>query len=189
MTTENFYIAGDEFPADFAEKDSERRARHGQIWTAEELKKLRDLYHESTSLMGMCIRLQRPADGTLIKLLDLGLIRTEGRSSLGRTRYTCRVTADASKAHMAPTPQKATTSSTQEQTMSERKTIEQVTLIQGQDATTLSDEQIFSLIAKTEAKIASLQNIKAKSTKIQAAIDALQKDVNALVEYVDNRVQ
>lgn len=179
-----FYLAGDRFPSGYLTHDVKRRARHGQVWSSQELRQLEDLYHSNAPLREMCETLERPADGVMIKLRYIGLVSESGGVNI------CRVTANDSKTQMPQdTPRKAMTSSIQEQTMSERKTIEQVTLIQGQDATTLSDEQIFSLIAKTEAKIASLQSIKAKSTKIQGAIDALQKDVNALVEYVDNRVQ
>lgn len=174
------YVKGEKFSSLFARHDTERRERHGLIWTVEELAALKQLYLGGMSLEDMAVKLKRPADGVLIKLRDQDLIKFNGIHDV------CLV--DSRDGPSESSSQAMT--SVQETTMSDAtKTIEVQTLIQGQDAAKMSDEQVFSLIAKMEAKIEALQKIKTKSTKLAAAIEKMQADVQALAEYVDNRVQ
>ena len=65
--------------------------------------------------------------------------------------------------------------------------IESKVFVNGTDATGMSDGEIFSLIAKTEAEITKLEAIKTPSKKLAAAIDKLQEDVVKLATYVDER--
>ena len=65
--------------------------------------------------------------------------------------------------------------------------IETKTFINGADASELSDNQIFQRIAKLEGEMDKLVGIRAKSVKKDAAIAALQSDIDALVAYVDAR--
>lgn len=65
--------------------------------------------------------------------------------------------------------------------------IETKTFINGIDAAQLTDDQIFQRIANIEKKIDALTAIRAKSTKIQAAIASLEADVQSLVAFVDAR--
>lgn len=65
--------------------------------------------------------------------------------------------------------------------------IETVTRILGRDASTMTDDQIFQLIARQEGEIAMLSGIKAKSKKLEARIAEIQSGIEKLVEYVDSR--
>ena len=67
------------------------------------------------------------------------------------------------------------------------KTIENITFIKGNKAETLTDNEIFSEIAKLEAQKAALNKIENKPKKLEAAIVKLQDDIQALVDYVDGR--
>lgn len=67
------------------------------------------------------------------------------------------------------------------------KTIETVVMINGADASKLSDGQIFDLIGSIEGQIDRLSKIKAQPKKLVARIKELQDDIQKLVEYVDNR--
>ena len=67
------------------------------------------------------------------------------------------------------------------------KTIENITFIKGNKAETLTDNEIFSEIAKLEAQKATLNKIENKPKKLEAAIVNLQDDIQALVDYVDGR--
>lgn len=77
-TVKPAYQAGDFWDTSFARRDSERRARHGMIWSEAELLKLKLLFVRGCSLEQICIELQRPADGVINKLCSpLNLIRLD----------------------------------------------------------------------------------------------------------------
>lgn len=59
---------GDAWNTSFKQRDYERRARHGMIWSEAELLKLKLLFVRGCSLEQICIELQRPADGVINKL-------------------------------------------------------------------------------------------------------------------------
>ena len=71
--------------------------------------------------------------------------------------------------------------------MNETKTIERVTLIQGENAALKSDDEIFKLISKLEQQKKTLEVIENKPKKLKAKIDAIQGDIDRLVEFVDSR--
>ena len=67
------------------------------------------------------------------------------------------------------------------------KNIEKITLIGGENAANKTDGEIFDLIGKLEGQIKHLGSIEHKPNKLGARIDALNKDIADLVEYVDSR--
>jgi len=74
----------------------------------------------------------------------------------------------------------------QENTMSMTK-IETVVRINNADASEYSNDDIFSLIAKTEKDIEKLEAIKEKPIKLTAKIKAMQDSIKELVKIVDTR--
>lgn len=73
---------------------------------------------------------------------------------------------------------------TKENTM---KNIVEITFIDGLDASTLTDTQIFQKIAKLEKDMAGWKLIENRPAKLTKAIAALQLDIDKLVAYVDGR--
>lgn len=63
------------FDTKWARTDTVKRLRHGMPWSDNELRNLRALYMNGTSLCGMAETLQRPADGVINKLNHLNLIK------------------------------------------------------------------------------------------------------------------
>lgn len=72
-------------------------------------------------------------------------------------------------------------------TTTQPKTIETKTFINGQDASTLSDQQIFDLIEILENEIKRAGAIKNRPEKLAELINQKEADIKALVAYVDGR--
>ena len=173
------------FDSSFEGRDNVTRKRHGLPWLAAELSRLRELYQEGRSLQEMCERLERPATGTLTKLVGVGCLRRETDTRSYRSIYYCRMPLAEDTAAVNETINQ--TETTQKEPAMTAKLIENKVYINGTDATGLSDKEIFVLIAKTEAEIDKLKAIKTPSKKLAAAIDKLQEDVVKLATYVDER--
>lgn len=164
-----------EFDASFCERDREKRARHGMPWSGHDHEMLDALARRRRSLEDMCVQLQRPSTGVIPKLIYGGHIKaTDNGYVWAKTTETQPETQE-------------------ETTMNPEKAGERVAnirtqvLIRGRDASHMSDEEIFKLIAKLELEVEALLAIKAKSIKLKAAVDALNKDIADLVAYVDAR--
>lgn len=162
------------FDTSFARTDTERRARHGKPWTSDELRSLREMFMAGLGLVNICHSLDRPADGTLNKLCYLNVIR---RDPVNNCYWVVT----------EPSSTTLKTATTEEEPTMSKNLIESKVFVNGTDATGMSDSEIFSLIAKTEAEIAKLEAIKTPSKKLQGAIQKLKTDVGALAEYVDSR--
>ena len=63
----------------------------------------------------------------------------------------------------------------------------EMNLIFGQDATTLSDDELIEAIRKVENQITSLESIKTKSSKIAARVEALKEQLEKIVTILDGR--
>ena len=87
--------------------------------------------------------------------------------------------ADLSAPAPGPTP-------TKEPTMS-IITITNQTLVNGAEISTMSDSQLFGLIAKQEQEIEAMRKIQAKPKRLVAAIEARQKAIDDLVKLIDER--
>ena len=171
------------FDSSFEGRDNVTRKRHGLPWLAAELSSLQELYQEGRSLQEMCEMLERPATGTLTKLVGVGCLRRETDARSYRSTYYCRMPLAEDTAAV----NEAINQTTQKEPAMTAKLIENKVYINGTDATGLSDKEIFVLIAKTEAEIDKLKAIKTPSKKLAAAIDKLQEDVVKLATYVDER--
>ena len=171
------------FDSSFEGRDNVTRKRHGLPWLAAELSSLRELYQEGKSLQEMCEMLERPATGTLTKLVGVGCLRRETDTRSYRSTYYCRMPLAENTAAV----NEAINQTIQKETIMTAKLIENKVYINGTDATGLSDKEIFVLIAKTEAEIDKMKAIKTPSKKLAAAIDKLQEDVVKLATYVDER--
>ena len=171
------------FDSSFEGRDNVTRKRHGLPWLPIELSSLRELYQNGKSLQEMCERLERPATGTLTKLVGVGCLRRETDTRSYRSTYYCRMPIAEDTAAVNETINQTT----QKEPAMTAKLIENKVYINGTDATGLSDKEIFVLIAKTEAEIDKMKAIKTPSKKLAAAIDKMQEDVVKLATYVDER--
>ena len=63
----------------------------------------------------------------------------------------------------------------------------EMNLIFGQDATTLSDDELIEAIRKVENQITSLESIKTKSSKIAARVETLKAQLEKIVTILDGR--
>jgi hypothetical protein len=61
------------------------------------------------------------------------------------------------------------------------------TFINNLEAESVTDDQIFELISRTELEIDRLEKTKTKPAKLKARIEAMKEDVKALVKLVDER--
>ena len=175
------------FDSSFEGRDNVTRKRHGLPWLAAELSSLRELYQEGKSLQEMCEMLERPATGTLAKLVGVGCLTRETDTRNYRSTYYCRMPLAEDTAAVNEAINQTTTETIQKEPAMTAKLIENKVYINGTDATGLSDKEIFVLIAKTEAEIDKMKAIKTPSKKLAAAIDKLQEDVVKLATYVDER--
>ena len=173
------------FDSSFEGRDNVTRKRHGLPWLAAELSSLRELYQEGKSLQEMCEMLERPATGTLTKLVGVGCLRRETDPRNYRSIYYYRMPLAEDTAAVNETINQ--TETIQKEPAMTAKLIENKVYINGTDATGLSDKEIFVLIAKTEVEIDKMKAIKTPSKKLAAAIDKLQEDVVKLATYVDER--
>lgn len=173
------------FDSSFESRDNVTRKRHGLPWLTAELSSLRELFQEGKSLQEMCEILERPATGTLTKLVGVGCLRRETDTRSYRSIYYCRMPLAEDTSAVNETINQ--TETTQKEPAMTAKLIENKMYINGTDATGLSDKEIFVLIAKTEAEIDKMKAIKTPSKKLAAAIDKLQEDVVKLANYVDER--
>ena len=171
------------FDSSFEGRDNVTRKRHGMPWLSTELSSLRELYQNGRSLQEMCEMLERPATGTLTKLVGVGCLRRETDTRSYRSTYYCRMPLAEDTAAV----NEAINQTIQKEPAMTAKLIENKVYINGTDATGLSDKEIFVLIAKTEVEIDKMKAIKTSSKKLAAAIDKLQEDVVKLATYVDER--
>ena len=171
------------FDSSFEGRDNVTRKRHGLPWLAAELSRLRELFQEGRSLQEMCELLERPATGTLTKLVGVGCLTRETDTRSYRSIYYYRMPLAEDTAAV----NEAINQTTEKETIMTAKLIENKVYINGTDATGLSDKEIFVLIAKTEVEIDKMKAIKTPSKKLAAAIDKLQEDVVKLATYVDER--
>jgi hypothetical protein len=207
---------GDKFDTSFASRDSRRRARHGMIWTDDELNTLRQFVTKGLSLESICVELQRPADGVINKLRQTHMIATElGPGGYPVYSYTKHILAfqqqapDELKAeidgHINRAQEhfskiEAIAAELQEFSppipekelpiMNAKTAIIEVTtqtLVNGKDVKDFSDAEVYQLIADQEAEIDRLNAIKAKPKKLVAEIEKRQAGIAALVAYLDSK--
>lgn len=185
-------------------------ARYGKPWTEDEKHNLRLYYSQEMPFLTICEELGRPAAGVISKMTQLGLVTFNEEFRAYYVRTTSATVAENLKAENSdstPTsiwlvqdslspkhndPLKdnemnKTEFVTQAAHIPQLPNIETVVRIQGQDASRMSDDDIFSFIAKLETQKKVLNGVENKPKKLTAKIDALQADIEKLVAYVDAR--
>lgn len=75
----------------------------------------------------------------------------------------------------------------QETFMSTAQAIKTITYVYGKPSTDVSDDEIFSHIARIEGEIKKLGAVENKPKKLAAKIDAMHAEIKGLIELVDNR--
>lgn len=149
------------------------RHNHGRVWTLSQREELRRLWHEGTPTKDICDGMGRSYRSIVLKLEYFKLVKFDPMT--GSYHSVDEVQVEPSAVHQQ----------TKENIMAAN--IETKVFINGADASGLSDNQIFQHIAKLEMEMDKLIGIRAKSVKKDAAIAALQADIDALVAYVDAR--
>jgi hypothetical protein len=157
------------------DRDPSQWARYGMTWSAAEKEKLYGLFASGRFLEDMCMVLGRPASGVISKLQSANLIQYNPADD----QYYINETNAESSAQ--PVHQ------SKEKDMSTNIAITNKTLIGGVDASQLTDEQIFQLIARKENEIKTWETIQARPKKLQAIIDEAKADIQKLVDFVDAR--
>lgn len=159
---------------------------HGKLWTRSDIDSLRGLADYGVDLHTLCIRFGRTKDSVVAKLVALGsIVEDAGTGQYFYARPSPLLSGklqEALKAH-----QESSDTDSQPTEAIQMPNIETKTFIGGQDATTMSDMDIFKKIANLEMYIESLDKIKNKPQKLLAVIEATQADIDELVEYVDSR--
>ena len=164
------------FDSSFERGANVGRARYGKPWLEAEEQNLECLLRAGFQLKQLCEALQRPAAGTLIRLCKLGLLRKE---DTGQYYYSASVEKQLDV--------QTQTQPTAQETKMAAPTIETKTFIAGKDAKSMSDSEIFALIAELEADVDKLSLIRNKPKKLVASIEKTQAEIAKLVEYVDGR--
>lgn len=153
--------------------------RHGLPWTEEELGRLKSLWvGPGLSFAAICKILKRPETGVAAKLEHMGYICHN--SSLPYNEYEVLNRPSPLKAEKAA--KEPTINPFESKIMFEVKTF-----INEQDASKLSDAEIFVLMAKAEKNLESFKNLKTSSKKKDAAIAQIEADLAKMAEYLDNR--
>lgn len=161
----------------------EPRKRHGLPWQAPELAKLKELYMQGTLLREICDLMERPKEGVLSKLVQLGLIRRVADGY--RYVYRRKVLPDAYKVNY---PNRETPNHTlQTQPKEPIMKIETKVFINDQDASTMTDDQIFGEIRRAENRVHEMKAIKTPTKKLADNIIKLEKYAADLAKYVDSR--
>lgn len=176
-------MSAERFHTDFATRDPGGWERHGLTWTDTDYRELSRLVTENANLSQMCKALARPPDGVLAKLSQRGYIRRDSSDPNPRAYWKLGQTWGMANRSDALDQ----TNKEEDMTTNAAPIIETVTRILGRDASTMTDDQIFQLIARQEGEIAMLSGIKAKSKKLEARIAEIQSGIEKLVEYVDSR--
>lgn len=144
--------------------------RRGQRWTPEDDDRLRNMVASGYSIVEMCQLLGRDTGGIIGRFVNLGIAK------LNDEGYYVQITDN-----------QPTTTKENSMNPTTTATIETKTFILGRDASTMTDVEIFNLIAKTEAELAKFKGISTKSAKLAAHIARVECDLRRLAEYLDNR--
>lgn len=159
-------------------KEAVKPERYGLPWTEEEYSKLKSLWIDSNlSFAAICKCMKRPETGVAANLQQMGYICHN--SSLAYNEYEVLNRPSHLKAEKAA---KEPTNPFESKIMFEVKTF-----INEQDASKLSDAEIFVLMAKAEKNLESFKNLKTSSKKKDAAIAQIEADLAKMAEYLDSR--
>ena len=182
-------------------------ARRGQTYTAMEIEALRYTYKIGTPFGQLAINLKRTALDVVEKMALLGLLEKNHDGDficahdvpdddhqntnpcseiLPEVSAHCELAAGhldrVAEALETIAKEKSMTIATNPNTAIETRTI-----IFGQDAAAMSEQQLIGAIKKVEGQIAALKEVKTSSKKIAGNIKELEKQLDAIVAVLDAR--
>ena len=143
---------------------------HGQPITPEYIKTVEALFLQGASLEDTASALGRTPSSVCMRLCEMRYLAIDGN-------YNYCFTGKKFNTKQPQPPREITMAAN----------IETKVLIAGQDASTMTDKEIFSFIAKLEKEQAILEGVKNKPKKLNVALNALQEDILKLIAYVDDR--
>ncbi len=169
---------------------------HGKKWTTGHLVKLYQMFTEGRDCQHMSTTLGRYPEAVVAKMASCGMLIHDYANvyevSEGYFKRKGLVNHYLLQAQPQSQPQPQAQPQSQPQPQPETitmnaPTIETRTFIDGVDATTMSDEAIFSKIAKLEEQVDKYEKIITKPKKLQVKIDDIKKGIKELADYVDAR--
>jgi len=179
---------------DYAKTPAEP-SNHGKRWTDEMVRELVRLFLRGATAQRLCDEMGRTRDSVLAKLVDQQLLIQD---AYGSSAYAYRITNKAQRLARelfeptgVGTPTETTPETnpetTKENTMTTIATIENRTLINGNNGADMSDEELFVVIAKLEERKRKFEAIVTKPNKLVEAIAKLDTEIAAVAAYVDAR--
>ena len=158
----------------------------GKPWTIEATEALVDMFLAGHLLSELAQASGRTPGAVCGVLLKLNLIIRRDPNYFGPYVYTSKAQKFRKEVEQ---PEEASIQLPEEEyTMSNKsEPLTEMNLIFGQDAETLSDDELIEVIRKVENQITSLESIKAKSSKIAARVEALKEQLEKIVTILDNR--
>lgn len=145
---------------------------HMKNWTAEDYAEdyaeLQRRYASGNGVQVLAEHFGRTDVSILCKLMSAGLMDETGR-----------------RTHNAPPV--TNTQRTQEKPMTFAIKIETKTFINGQEVSTISEEDFFNLIFKAEQEVERLDRISNKPKALQARKEQLTTGIMSLVNFLDSR--
>lgn len=156
------------------------RRNHGARWTSEQYAELKHLWFcTDKAFATICDEMGRSWAAVIAKLSEQKWVKYDP--------IKCAYTYQRNSRLDDIETETNTQFETPKEEIMSNANIETKTFIAGADAANMDDAQVFRHIAKLEQEIDKLKAIRAKSTKLSAAVAALEKDVADLVAYVDAR--
>lgn len=159
--------------------------KQGHIWSKKDKADLADLFHDGAHLETMCGKLQRSPAGILWRLVAEGLL--EHRDGLYYHKGPLKPKLAEPQAPTQVSNPAGDSATFEESETMTAPIIENKTFINGIEANTMCDLEIFRQIAKLEQTIAGLEAIQMKPEKLKAHIAKLRQGVADLASYVDSR--
>jgi len=160
---------------------------HGRPWTVEALTELRSLFLDGFDFETIINTIGRSTGEVIPKLKTLGLVYEHPSTARNSWTADLHYKGNVGNDRIVDTPIEVHTQENEMSAQETTKIIEEITLINGVNATSLSDDQIFDLIAKLETKAKVLNNIENKPQKLIAKICYINEDIAKLVAFVDAR--
>ena len=174
----------------FADKSEYQRKveapNSGKPWTIEATKVLVDMFLAGHQLSELAQASGRTPGAVCGVLLKQNLIIRRDSGFYGPYVYTSK--AQKFRKEVETTEEALIQSPKEEHDMSNKtEPLTEMNLIFGQDAATMSDDDLIEAIRKVENKITSLESIKTKSSKIAARVETLKVQLEKIVNILDGR--
>lgn len=162
---------------------------HGEVWNDRQKHSLFAMFRQDADLDGMCRTLGRTRIAVLAKLVGLGLLTqcAGGTYAYNEPRPAYAYSGPDHFLEKCPTVSYQPITQPTEENIMATPVIEIKTFIAGQDASCLTDMQIFQRIGKMEETMETLKSIKSRPEKLKAHLHKMKEDIAALVAYVDGR--